>query len=108
MNRIIAPRWLTAVKRLAAFGLACSFFLPLYSCSTRHQAQVAKSIPALATVALSAPAPASAAPTVRAMSPRPLPPQLPARLEFSAYEAFSWGDPYSHGALVAIRIAPGI
>jgi hypothetical protein len=95
MNLSSAPRWLTGLKRLAAFSLACSFFLPLYSCSTRSQPPGATS--AVATA--SAPAPASGAVHAAPAAALPTPPKLPAQMEFTAYEAFSWGDPYSMASL---------
>jgi hypothetical protein len=99
MNFVVAPRWLAGLKRLAAFMLACCFFLPLYSCSTQGKppgVARAASAPALATVRAPAPAPAAVAPRTGS----PAPPTLPGRLEFSPYEAFSWGDSYSMAGLL--------
>lgn len=103
MSFIVAPHRLAGLKRLAAFILACCFFLPLYSCSTQGKPPTAaRSASAPAAFAASVPASVRAkAPA--AVAPRaglPLPPTLPARVEFSAYEAFSWGDAYSMAALL--------
>ncbi|MBV6324095.1 hypothetical protein [Duganella violaceipulchra] len=92
MNFVVAPRSLAGLKRLAALILAVCFFLPLYSCSTQGKPP---------GVARAASAPAAAAPA--AVAPHagsPAPPTLPGRLEFSPYEAFSWGDTYSLAGLL--------
>ncbi|MYM91205.1 hypothetical protein GTP91_29025 [Rugamonas sp. FT82W] len=99
MNFVVAPGSLAGLKRLAALILACCFFLPLYSCSTQGKpppAARSASEPAAATVSV----PASVRAAVAAHAGAPAPPRLPARLEFSAYEAFSWGDSYSMAALL--------
>lgn len=93
MNFVVAPRWLSGLKRLAAFILACCFFLPLYSCSTQGKPPAAA-----ASASTSVHAPASAAAAPHAASPTP--PQLPKRVELSAYAAFSWGDSYSMASLL--------
>ncbi len=86
MNFVVAPHWLAGSKRLSAFILAACFFLPLYSCSTQGKPPgVARS---------------ASAPAVAPHTGSPASAKLPGRLEFSPYEAFSWGDSYSMAGLL--------